>query len=392
MNEPTAFDPPAPSAIGTASTPCHGSGHPLESIAFFRRFKPSAGRDLLYTFIWNVGFAVAFTVLALLFDPDARLARAFWINFVVANCVGFLIHLGFSLSHRLLGDSLRDLSVVARSIYYSIVSIAGVFGGYWLGFTLLSWDAQRRWVFSAQGAIAVLLLSLTISGILASLFYARERQARAEAVFHSERARVAAAERQIKVAELKLLQAQVEPHFLYNTLANVVSLIDADPGKAKRLVERFIDYLRRAAAATTGAESTLGGQVELLRAYLDLIGLRVGPRLRYTIDVPSELASLALPPMLLQPLAENAVKHGIEPATYAGEVVVSARLTGERLVLTVADNGVGVSSTRSGDSTGLGLANLRERLATLYGPLAALKLEDRRPGTRATVTLPAVSR
>jgi sensor histidine kinase YesM len=191
---------------------------------------------------------------------------------------------------------------------------------------------------------------------------------------------------------LKFLQAQVEPHFLYNTLANVVSLVDVDPAVAKRMVERLIDYLRRAALATTSAESTLGGQIELLRAYLDLIGLRLGPRLSYKIEVAPELVSLSLPPMLLQPLVENAIKHGIEPATHGGEVALSARRAGDQLVLTVADNGVGVSPMRAEGSTGLGLANLRERLATLYGPLAALKIEDRLPGTAATITLPAVPR
>jgi LytS/YehU family sensor histidine kinase len=231
-----------------------------------------------------------------------------------------------------------------------------------------------------------------ISGILATVFHARERQAKAEADFQSERARVAAAERSTKVAELKLLQAQVEPHFLYNTLANVISLIDANPDLAKRMVERLIDYLRRAALAATAAEATLGGQIELLRAYLDLIVLRMGSRLGYKIDVPADLASLALPPMLLQPLVENAVKHGVEPATRAGEVTVTARRDGDAVVLTVEDDGLGVSAVRPPGSTGLGLANLRERLATLYGPGAALRLQDRHPGTTVTITVPATAK
>src|SRR5215831_5505131 len=340
---------PTPIETATAEArpeSCERSGHPLEAITFFRRFKPSVGRDLAYTFIWNTGFACAFTMLALLFEPEARLARVLWINFLFANCIGYLIHLGFSLSHRLLGDSLHRLSFAKRTIYYSAVSIAGVFGGYWLGFTLLSWDSERQWIFSAQGAITILLLSLMISGILATVFYARERQAKSEAEFQSERARVAAAERSTKVAELKLLQAQVEPHFLYNTLANVISLIDANPDLAKRMVERLIDYLRRAALAATAAEATLGGQIDLLRAYLDLIVLRMGSRLGYKIDVPADLASLALPPMLLQPLVENAVKHGVEPATRAGEVTVTARRDGDAVVLTVEDDGLGVSAVR----------------------------------------------
>jgi sensor histidine kinase YesM len=388
MYKPT----PLEAAAEAGPEACERSGHPLEAIAFFRRFKPSVGRDLAYTFIWNSGFACAFTILARLFVPEAHLARLLWINFLFANCIGYLIHLGFNLSHRLLGDSLHRLSFAKRSIHYSAVSIAGVFGGYWLAFTLLSWDTERQWIFSAQGAITILLLSLLISGILATVFYARERQAKAEAGFQSERARVAAAERSTKVAELKLLQAQVEPHFLYNTLANVISLIDANPSLAKRMVERLIDYLRRAAVAASGAPSTLGGQIELLRAYLDLIALRMGSRLAYRTEVPADLGALALPPMLLQPLVENAIKHGIEPATRGGELVVSANRDGDRLVLAVTDNGLGVSAVRPQGSTGLGLANLRERLASLYGTGAVLTIRDRDPGTTVTITLPISTR
>jgi sensor histidine kinase YesM len=178
-----------------------------------------------------------------------------------------------------------------------------------------------------------------ISGVLATVFYARERQAKAEADFHSERARVAVAERSTKAAELKLLQAQVEPHFLYNTLANVISLVDGNPVLAKRMLERLVDYLRSAALAVMEAEATLGQQIELLRAYLDVIALRMGSRLSYRIDVPADLVALTLPPMLLQPLVENAIKHGVEPATRGGEVIVSARREADRLLLTVEDDG-----------------------------------------------------
>jgi signal transduction histidine kinase len=383
-------------ATGASTSPeiadsCQRSGHPLEALKFFRRFRPSVGRDLAYTFIWNMGFVVGFAVLALLFDPDASLRRVLWVNFVIANCIGYLIHLGFSLSHRLLGESLHRLSFAMRAVYYATVSIAGGFGGYWLGFTLLSWHTERQWIFSAQGAITIVLLGLMISGILATVFYARERQAKAEADFHSERARVASAEHGTKVAELKLLQAQVEPHFLYNTLANVISLIDANPSLAKRLVERLIDYLRRAALAATTSESTLGGQLELLRAYLDLIVLRMGSRLAYRIEVPADLMSSSLPPMLLQPLVENAIKHGIEPATRGGEVIVSARRESDCLVLTVADDGVGLRGVRSEGSTGIGLANLRERLEALYGGRATLTIRDRSPGTVVTITVPVAA-
>jgi sensor histidine kinase YesM len=168
-------------------------------------------------------------------------------------------------------------------------------------------------------------------------------------------------------------------------------MIDAEPQTAKRMLERLIDYLRGTAVAAGSGDSTLGGQLALLRAYLDLIVLRMGSRLRYRIDVPAELEALLLPPMLVQPLVENAIKHGLEPKVGGGEVLVRARLRDGMLTLEVSDDGLGIQGTRAGGSTGIGLANLRERLETLYGSQARLTLEDAHPGTRATLLLPDVA-
>jgi hypothetical protein len=197
-------------------------------------------------------------------------------------------------------------------------------------------------------------------------------------------------EKELAIAKLALLHAQVEPHFLYNTLANVISLIDSQPSAAKHMIERLIDYLRRAAVAGD-AEATLGTQLALLRAYLDVIVLRMGSRLSYRVDVPETLLTLPLPPMLLQPLVENAIKHGLEPKVEGGDLLVSARREGDRLVLGVRDDGLGVRPTRSADSTGLGLANLRDRLAAIYGARARMTLEDLAPGTLVTLELPATT-
>lgn len=385
MSETTIVDTPG----RQPGIECHRhASHPLELIPYFRRFRPSIARNILYTLIWNTMFALVFTLLALLFNPEWSLARVLWGNFVIANCIGYLIHAGFEIAERWLRSWITRQSFAGRTLYYSGVSVIGVFAGYWLGFTLLNWNDARRWVFSAQGALPVLLLSIVISAVLATIFFARERQARAEVAYERERARVEAVEHQSLLAQLKLLEAQIEPHFLYNTLANVISLVDADPGSAKRMLERLIDYLRRASVASSAAEATLGTQVELLRAYLDLMALRMGPRLAYRIDVPAGLAVLPLPPMLLQPLVENAIKHALEPKVAGGEVTVSAQREGERLRLVVQDNGDGFRAMRTEGPGGLGLANLRARLASLYGERARLLIVDAHPGTRASVELP----
>ena len=368
-----------------------GSGHPLQAIPFFRRIRPFPGRSIVFTLILNTMFAAVFSVFWLLFDSQVSVLRVVWVNLVVANCIGFFIQGGFVLGRRLVGRWLLGASFAARSFYYSVVSVIGVFAGYALGAALLDWPQLWTSVFSPQGATSILLISVIISATLAAIFFARERQAKAETEFQRERARGEAAEKQIRVAQLQLLEAQIEPHFLYNTLANVISLIDAEPATAKHMIERLIDYLRRAALVAGGADATLGRQVELLRAYLDLIVLRMGSRLSYRIDVPPELAALPLPPMLLQPVVENAIKHGIEPKIAGGEVSVTARRQGDRLLLEVTDDGLGVRATRAAGSTGLGLANLRERLSTMHGVHATLAIEDRQPGTRVTIDLPMLT-
>ena len=366
---------------------CRGA-HPLEVIPFFRRFPRSPTRDAVYTVIWSTLFALVFTVIALMFEPHARAAHVLWANIVIANCIGGMIHAAFEICQPWLGAWVRRQSFAVHTAYYAAISIFGVFAGYWLGLTLLDWPAFRAYIFSPQGAVPTLLLSLVIAAILASFFLARERQARTEADAQRERARIEAAEHQFHLAQLKLLEAQIEPHFLYNTLANVISLVDDDPAGAKGMLERLIDYLRRASAASTPEATTLGAQIELLRGYLDLLVLRMGNRLAYRIDIPRELDAFPLPPMLLQPLVENAIKHGLEPKVAGGEVSIVAHRGGSALVLTVADNGEGFRAKRTAASGGIGLANLRARLATLYGDAARLVIEDAHPGTRATIELP----
>ena len=206
---------------------------------------------------------------------------------------------------------------------------------------------------TARGIGSVLALSLVITAILLMIFLPRERAARAEAAMAREQARLAASERETTEARMQLLEAQVEPHFLYNTMAHVVSLIDTDPASAKRMLERLIALLRSTATAGNGG-GTLQAQVDHLRAYLDLLALRMGPRLTWTIDVPPELARLPLPPMLLQPVVENAIKHGLEPKVDGGNVAVSARRDAGVLVLTIVGYRHGLSRAAQHEFDGPG--------------------------------------
>jgi signal transduction histidine kinase len=205
------------------------------------------------------------------------------------------------------------------------------------------------------------------------------------------RERIAATERGATEARLKLLSAQIEPHFLFNTLANLQALIAIDPPRAQAMLGHLDAYLRASLAATRNDAATLGDEFALLRGYLEIIAMRMGDRLSFALELPQELAAYRLPPMLLQPLVENAITHGLESKIDGGRVTVSAKADTGMLVLTVADTGLGLVSQAATAGTGLGLTNVRERLAATWGSRASLSLDDNPGGgARATLRLPAL--
>jgi LytS/YehU family sensor histidine kinase len=194
-------------------------------------------------------------------------------------------------------------------------------------------------------------------------------------------------DKELAVAKLNLLHAQVEPHFLYNTLANAQYLTRTDPSRADEMLGNLILYLRHSLPSTGDTLSTLGAEVERARAYLDILKIRMGSRLQATIEVPEELLGIELPPMMLQTLVENAIKHGLEPKSGGGNVWIRAMRTGQQLAIVVADDGRGFSAEGSG--TGIGLKNLRERLQLIYGRAASFTILSNFPsGVAATLTIP----
>lgn len=188
-------------------------------------------------------------------------------------------------------------------------------------------------------------------------------------------------------AELKTLQAQIEPHFLYNTLASTRYLTRHDPDKAGQMLEHLIAYLHSALPDMRAAASTLGREVELARHYLALIALRYGERLRVDIDLPAQLASATMPPLMLMTLVENAVHHGLERQPGIVHIGVRAAAREGRLCIVVSDDGPGIGNAVLG--SGVGLRNLRERLAALYGGGARFELLRLDAGvTEARLALP----
>jgi len=194
-------------------------------------------------------------------------------------------------------------------------------------------------------------------------------------------------ERQLLEARLQALRAQIEPHFLFNTLANVHRLHQTDRGLGRRMLADFIAYLRGALPRMRGHETTLGQELELARAYLGVLQVRMGERLAVRLDVPENLRGLPFPPLALSTLAENAVKHGLNPLPEGGSIEIAARVDGGHLRVEVADTGAGL---RYSSGSGSGLANLRARLTALYGDAGTLEIRANAPrGIRATIAVPA---
>ncbi len=222
---------------------------------------------------------------------------------------------------------------------------------------------------------------------LAGLYFAFERQAaEAAARAHENELRRVQLDRQMTEARLQSLRAQIEPHFLFNTLANVQQLYHTEPGRGRKMLASFIKYVRTALPQMRHDEITLRHEVDLARAYLDVLQVRMGHRLRVSYDIPRELAGLAFPPLALSTLTENAIKHGLNPLPEGGTIDIAARSEAGRLEVSVADTGAGL---RASGGTGAGLANLRGRLAALYESEASVSVEANAPrGMRVTIVVP----
>ncbi len=202
-----------------------------------------------------------------------------------------------------------------------------------------------------------------------------------------------AMERQLVQARLKLLQAQVEPHFLFNTLAAVDYLIETDPPRASIMQKQLITYLRGALPQMREDSSTLGRELSLVRAYLELLKMRIEDRLDFVIDVPAHLSNAVFPPMVLQTIVENAIKHGIEPKPEGGKITIHAQARDGNLWVDVVDTGVGLPEGdvfgKTSNGGGLGLDNIRKRLALLYPNASRIELRSEIPsGTSVRIMVP----
>jgi len=357
-----------------------------------RRVGP-AWLQWLWTLLFCAVLAVGFTGLGYFafsrgsggaWADLSRWGELYLRNLVVCCTIGGLIHLSFDIAGWLMGglQRVRAWAPWQRNLFFTAIPMAGTAVGWPLGMWLQGTELQR-WTSGPQGTNTIVgnvLLALVLTWVFHQFFAIKSRQIEAE--------------RQATEAQLRLLQGQIEPHFLFNTLANVQALMDHDLGKAKQMLGAFTDYLRASLTQLRRDDSELGLELDLAEAYLSLLQGRMEERLTYRITAETAARGVLLPPLLLQPLVENAVVHGLESQLEGGHVHVHARVQDGYLVVEVSDNGRGLDAAprtgaRPGQANnGVALSNIRQRLLSRYGGQATLTLQDTAPGTRCTLRLP----
>ncbi len=289
--------------------------------------------------------------------------EAFWPLAIKSHAIGWgilLSHLGIHLLDR--RERLPQWVVTSAAI--AVGAVLGLFVGNWI-------LGNRSWNRDLHGLTITAAAALVFGAAVSYYFTARARLAKGEVRLREELLAREESARRLAEAELKLLQAQIEPHFLFNTLSNVLQLVDADPARAKRMLRNLTSYLRGSLGRTRAGATTVGEELELVRAYLEIQSVRMGGRLAWRISCPDDVRDVPLPPLLVQPLVENALRHGLEPKPGGGEVVISAVREQGELVLEIRDDGLGLDPRQP---AGVGLTNVRERVRAVSGGRGSLTL------------------
>jgi signal transduction histidine kinase len=330
-------------------------------------------------------------VCALVVTYLMRIGVGFWSNLVFSICIGTIAAVIIDGGRRLMWGDGAPPKIPFFILLAAAVPIA-YFGGTAIAIRLLGLPADAVFASQSNNAVGILILTVLACVAVTWLFWSRSKMAALAAAAESEKARAAAIERQAMQAQLQLLQAQIEPHMLFNTLANLQGLIAIDPERAQHMLEQLIVYLRATLSSSRAEKTTLAHEFALMRAYLELMSVRMGARLTYSLQWPEEVQHVLVPPMLLQPLVENAIKHGLEPNIDGGHIDIRARQEGSMLKLTVTDSGLGLDAPQQPQpthGTHVGLANVRERLQAMYGAQAAFSLLPNHPsGVIAELTIP----
>lgn len=358
-------------AAGGADEPAHGAA-PVASPAGPPTLARLWGRGLV---VLVLNTAIAGMVMA------TGLARG-----GAAEEIAFSQAIGLSIWLTVEGVAALPLRPKRRVAGYGVAIGVGSLAGASLGAGLVRGEPWAG-IWASGTFLRALPIGLIFGVVITGLLMAGWRAARAESALVQRERRLAQAEQARLQARLELLQGQMAPHFLMNTLATIAGLIDREPQRARALVDDLSDLLRRTLAHSQAETAPLGDELDLIADYLAIMQARLGPRLAYRIAADEAVRRRPVPPLVVQPLVENAVKHGIEPVPAGGTISVSAAAATGGIAITVAQDGAAPGTGAPG--TGVGHGNLRARLQALYGAAAELRLEaEPDGGTAAQLHLP----
>jgi signal transduction histidine kinase len=365
-----------------------GRAQPVSDLIRFGRTARErlSGRRLAFTLA-----ICALVSTQVLFQP--LLYEAFSLEHLLRTWLDYLIECLLMGLPILVALTLAESLSAGRSrLVATALVVVGLLAGAFTGaimlipFYDLGWDSvvsRRFW--------GDLLYWMVIGGGVAAIHGFQQRAAAAAATLHQARIDQVALAKQMLEARLQVMRAQIEPHFLFNTLANVKRLCQTDVDGGITMLDNLVRYLRAALPRMRDEQSTLAQEAELVQSYLAVLKIRMGARLRYSIDVPPALGDQPFPPMMLLTLAENAIKHGLNPSSTGGSIAIRAAVAARNtLEIRVADSGVGFGAAATG-GTGVGLANTRARLAAIHGDVAELEFLANEPtGVIAVVRVPLV--
>jgi len=332
-------------------------------------------KDLVYTIIISAVIAVFLTLTGIT-------TKSFVINLIVSQSFGLSI---FSIIIFLLWIFKPEKT--APLAFIVLIGIAsGILIGLQIGpfvllriFSIVLWQQEKS-------LLQPIILGITFGSVATYFFYAKARLRVSMGELQQERIKRLSSEKEALEANLRLLQAQIEPHFLFNTLSNVLSLIDTDPANGKSMLVDLIHYLRTSLSRTFPDPITLDQEMDMIKAYLNIQKIRMGERLHFKIELPDAVSKHPFPPMLLQPLVENALKHGLEPKMEGGEIMIKATEEEDLIRVEVMDTGCGFSSLHN---AGVGIGNVKERIKLLYGEKGRFIIEENKPnGVRAIIEVP----
>ena len=273
--------------------------------------------------------------------------------------------------------------LLPRPLSLALAVAAGCLIGNGVFFFVAFWPAYEFFTFTVFNARS----TAWPWAFVVTAWYLVQRTKERAATLRERQLSMQRLETRMVEARVAVMQAQVEPHFLFNTLAHVKRLCHTDPALARRMLESFCDYLRVALPQMRGNAATLGSELALAEAYLEIQRIRMGQRLNVEVAVPATLRGLPFPPMMLMSLVENAVKHGLSPLVEGGSIRIDAVARNRTLHVSVADTGQGFTKS---SGAGIGLANISSRLESIYASAGALSLAPNAPrGAVATITLPA---